>query len=258
MPSDRNVWRPPRVDIILRVEYVEPSDLLHDYVTSLGEGGMFIYTDLPIEPGEPLSFMLSFPGLLDPVALNGVVRERRLADDEGSPAGLSVEFVFADAAEEQRLRDLLDALGSEEGDDLPRTFRVLLVEDNVFALELFEYAVTRFHREHLDGAPTLEVKQSTDAFGALKHLEASTVDLAIVDHFLPGMTGCELVQRMRGDPRLQNVPVVVVSVGGAEVKEEAYRSGADLYLDKPVLHKQLIATISKLLGGSVARWGKPR
>jgi uncharacterized protein (TIGR02266 family) len=240
--------RRPRIEIVLRVEYLHPTDLLHDYVTSISAGEMFIHTSLPLEPGERLAFMLSFPGLLEPIDLTGVVRERRAPtdDDPGQPAGLAVEFTFADKAQETRLQQLLEALGSVV-QPLQKTFTVLLVEDNAFALELFEYAVTRFHQEQLDGGPELDVKRAEDASTALEHLQGSKVDLAIIDHFLPGMTGCELVRRMRSEVELALIPVVVVSVGGDEVKKEAYDSGADLYLDKPVLHKQLITTISTLL-----------
>jgi uncharacterized protein (TIGR02266 family) len=261
MTTDRRPeQRRPRVEIILRVEYLHPSDLLHDYVTSISAGEMFIHTSLPLETGERLAFMLSFPGLLEPFDLNGVVKERRepTDDEPGEAAGLVVEFTFADKAQEERLQQLLEALGSPVAQLTPTTFSVLLVEDNAFALELFEYAVTRFHQEHLDGGPELEVKRAEDAVTALEHLDGSRVDLAIVDHFLPGMTGCELVRRMRSDEDLALIPVVVVSVGGDEVKEEAYKSGADLYLDKPVLHRQLISTISKLLRRGAARMESSR
>jgi CheY-like chemotaxis protein len=61
------------------------------------------------------------------------------------------------------------------------------------------------------------------------------------------MTGCELVQQMRQDERYSDIPILMVSVGGDDIRERAYNSGADLFLDKPVLHKQLISTIAKLL-----------
>jgi uncharacterized protein (TIGR02266 family) len=240
-----------RMEVLLKVEYKEPKDLLNDYITNLGEGGMFIHTNLPLQEGQRLSFSLSFPGLLEPILLDGVVRWRRepIEHEPGEPVGLGVEFIFSDDKQKARVDELVTAFQEEPTplpDDVPPPFRVLLVEDNTFAMELFDYAIRRFHTEQgVDSG--LEVLHAGDAYEALRQLEQSSIDLAIVDHFLPGMTGCELVFRMRQDNRTQETPILVVSVGGETVRQEAYSSGANLYLDKPVLHKQLIVTITKLL-----------
>ena len=62
------------VEILLKVIYSEPKDLLSDYLTSLGEGGLFINTTVPLEVGDRLAFSISFPGLLRPREFRGVVR----------------------------------------------------------------------------------------------------------------------------------------------------------------------------------------
>ena len=64
---------------------------------------------------------------------------------------------------------------------------------------------------------------------------------------LPVLTGAEVVQRLRQMPEGAEMPVLVVSVGGAGVREAAMQAGADLYLDKPVLLKQLLATLRLLV-----------
>jgi CheY-like chemotaxis protein len=124
---------------------------------------------------------------------------------------------------------------------------VLLVEDNDFAQKLFRHAVKRFHYEWRDGG-SLQVIGAGDGLDALKLLEQTPIDLAIVDFFLPSLGGAELIRRMRGDPRWAHVPVLVISVGGDGVREEALAAGADLYLDKPVLLKQLLTTLHLLIG----------
>jgi len=47
--------------------------------------------------------------------------------------------------------------------------------------------------------------------------------------------------------RTKDTPVLVISVGGEGVRENVMRTGADLYLDKPVLLKQLLTTLQLLL-----------
>ena len=92
---------------------------------------------------------------------------------------------------------------------------------------------------------------ATEGREALALLAESSVDLAIVDHFLPGMTGCECVRAIREmEPPDRRTSIIVVSIGGEEIKERAMESGADLFLEKPVLCKELIDTAGMLLSRS--------
>ena len=69
----------------------------------------------------------------------------------------------------------------------------------------------------------------------------------MVDYFLPVMTGADVIRKMRQKPQFEATRVLVVSVGGDGVREDALAAGADLYLDKPVLRKQLINTLRLML-----------
>jgi uncharacterized protein (TIGR02266 family) len=252
MPDFRERRKSRRTKALLRVEYSDPQDLLDDYITNLGEGGIFIRTALGFEPGQKLAFALSFPGLLEPIYLKGIVRWRRPAsDDPYVQPGLGVEFIFADPGQKKAIEALFASLEKQEEAPEPTPaetrFRVLLVEDNAHALGLFDYAIRRYHSTLGPKSP-LQVLTAENAKEALALLENQSVDLAIIDHFLPGMTGCELVDHLRHDPATKTTPMLVVSVGGEEVRKMAYQSGADLFLDKPVLHRQLIHTITSLLG----------
>jgi uncharacterized protein (TIGR02266 family) len=249
-PRDRKTKTEQRVEILLKVEYREPSELLSDYLTSLGGGGLFINTSFPFAIGDRLSFSISFPGLLEQHEFEGVVRWRRAPgpDTPAEEAGLGVEFLVADAATRGRLAALLESLRAENHGPLtrPAPFRVLLVEDNDLIQDLFAYAVRCYHFDHGE-LGVLEIHRAADGLAALRILEESSVDLAIVDHFLPAMTGSALVRRIRAMPRYARLPVLVLSVGDEEVKREALAAGADLFLHKPVLNKQLVRTIATLL-----------
>lgn len=240
------------VEILLKVIYSEPKDLLSDYLTSLGAGGLFINTTVPLEVGDHIAFSISFPGLLEPREFRGVVRWRRLVS-EGVPeenAGLGVEFLFSGPEQQAELEELLESLRQPAGPAAPveRTapFRVLLVEDNDIIQDLFAYAVRCFHYEHIK-AGKLDILRASDGLEALRILEENPVDLAIVDHFLPAMTGSKLIRRIREDPRYASLPILVLSVGDDQVKREALESGADLFLHKPVMNKHLVQTLSTLL-----------
>jgi uncharacterized protein (TIGR02266 family) len=239
------------VEILLKVMYREPKELLSDYLTSLGEGGIFINTRFPFEVGERLSFSISFPGLLQPHDFDGVVRWRRPVGPRTTEdqAGLGVEFVFESEEKRLELQELLASLQEPvqvEKPARPTPFRVLLVEDNDLIQDLFAYAVRCFHYEHI-GAGALEILRASDGLEAFRILEKTPVDLAIIDHFLPAMTGSNLIRRIREKAEHRDLPILVLSVGDEQIKREALESGADLFLHKPVLNKQLVHTLAKLL-----------
>lgn len=250
---DRKLKTEQQVEILLKVKYTKPGELLSDYLTSLGEGGIFINTCFPFEVGDRLAFTLSFPGLLEEHEFEGIVRWRKppCSDTPEEEAGLGLEFIIDEEEKREELAALLGSLreatpATTKAPHRPLPFRVLLVEDNDLIQDLFAYAIRCFHYEHIkQGA--LEILRAADGLEALRILQASEVDLAIVDHFLPAMTGSNLIRKVREMSRHANLPILALSVGDEQIKREALESGADLFLHKPVLNKQLIQTISTLL-----------
>lgn len=228
-------------------------DLLDDYVVNLGNGGILIHSDLPFDVGQHLAFDVSFPGLVEPLELGGVVRWRR----EGAPGHgdlslarvgvIGVELAFGSAGQRDAWEALVFELEQANARALagPRVLRVLLVEDNEFVRQMLDYAIRRFQCEqHKD--VRVEVTAVGSAREALELVERGSIDLAVIDHFLPGMTGCELVAHMRKCEAVADVPILVLSGGGDEVKRAASRAGADMYLEKPVLRQVLVETIGML------------
>lgn len=73
-------------------------------------------------------------------------------------------------------------------------------------------------------------------------------DLVITDHLLPGMSGRELVARLRGIPAFEDVPIVLLTaVGDDEARAEGIEAGADEYLVKPIRERELLARVASLL-----------
>jgi CheY-like chemotaxis protein len=120
---------------------------------------------------------------------------------------------------------------------------VLLVEDNHLISDMFSYGIRKYFR----GKPGyVTVDHAADGARAWEMLSGGSYDLAIVDYYLPQLDGAQLVQRMRAEPRLATVPVVAVSVGGPEARDATLAAGADLFLDKPLVLKDLFATLERL------------
>ena len=64
--------------------------------------------------------------------------------------------------------------------------------------------------------------------------------VVILDHQMPGVSGLEILRRIRGDPRFDLIPVVMHSgqMLPNEVRQ-AYRLGANAYVEKPVNYQDL-------------------
>lgn len=72
--------------------------------------------------------------------------------------------------------------------------------------------------------------------------------LIVVDRHLPDIDGLELCVRIKADPRLRLVPVLIVSAYGTPPASFLEKANPEGWLAKPFRPKQLAAEISRLLG----------
>lgn len=93
------------------------------------------------------------------------------------------------------------------------------------------------------------VHQAENGREALDCLRRVWVDLVLTDIHMPEVSGIELVERMRGDPLLSAVPVVVVSTERSDARiEHLGRLGIRGYVSKPFRPEQLAALVCGVLG----------
>ena len=85
-----------------------------------------------------------------------------------------------------------------------------------------------------------------DSFWAAAQRERPA--LVVLDIMLPGVDGVELLRRMRADPALSAVPVVMATAKGAEYdKVQALDLGADYYLTKPFGVMEFLSCVRSVL-----------
>ncbi len=89
-----------------------------------------------------------------------------------------------------------------------------------------------------------EVDTADTGESALRRLEVRDYDAVIVDHQMPGMTGLELLERLRGEGTRNfwwsDTPVIVVTAYGTiEMAVKAMRDGAYSFLTKPISYEDL-------------------
>ena len=86
-----------------------------------------------------------------------------------------------------------------------------------------------------------------DGAAAWRRLQKEPVDLVVTDVNMPEMDGFELVQRLRENPRLKSLPVIMLTVKGELPNQiEGYEVGADDYISKPFDFPVLLARIRAL------------
>ena len=135
-------------------------------------------------------------------------------------------------------------------------WRVLLVEDNALVASTYGAALRRLSDdEHLGG---FGIEFAKDGGAALARLrQPPRIDVVVTDVFMPGMSGVELVEQMRGDPALARLPVVVASSSGAAERARLVELGVAAFLPKPVGYQDLARVVRAVLPSAAPPGGEP-
>lgn len=99
-----------------------------------------------------------------------------------------------------------------------------------------------------------QVSEAGTAEEGLASITRGGVDLVLLDVGLPGMSGLEACERLRGNPVTAKLPVIMVTAFGQHTaKVRGLDMGADDYVVKPIQPSILLARVAALL----RRYGKP-
>jgi CheY-like chemotaxis protein len=94
------------------------------------------------------------------------------------------------------------------------------------------------------GASVTSARGGDEALTLLRH---QTPDVLITDLIMPGMSGFELIARVRKSPdQYERRTAVVVCTGYLDLQEAARRAGCDAYLTKPFDPDQVITTVASV------------
>jgi adenylate cyclase len=117
---------------------------------------------------------------------------------------------------------------------------ILVVDDD----ENNRYALTqRLHREGYD-----DVAAATNGREALDKLTGRSFDLVLLDIMMPELDGYQTLERMKADPVLRHVPVIMISaVSELDSVVRCIELGADEYLPKPFNRVLLRARVGACL-----------
>lgn len=240
-PADKRAHQ--RLPFVVRVDFADRVQFL-GATENLSKGGLFIQTDHPFSIGERIPLALSFPGLLDPVEVTGRITWVRPANAEGG-AGVGVSV---DADEDRRrIASLVNAAQAPPPAQVTAPaagYRVLIVEDNPHIIEMYSYVLKKLAQG--EKVP-LEVHFASDGHDALRQFQERSFSLVLTDLYMPVMDGFALIEHIRKDPRLKDLPLVAISAGGKDAQNRALDAGVDIYLRKPVKFVEVLETVKSLL-----------
>jgi uncharacterized protein (TIGR02266 family) len=246
MPNERRAH--PRFPLILAVQYLGAEDVL-DYTENLSAGGLFIRTEREFEPGERVTLVVSFPQLLEPMELQVEVLRRREGRD-GTEAGVAVRVPDDRREDREKLAEVARRLAGSRGPS--PSFRVLLVEDNALVASMYGAALRRL--SETDDLTGLEIEVASDGAAAWDRLlRGPAIDAVVTDLFMPNLSGIHLVERIRAEPALAPMPIVVITSAGEPERERLAALGVSLFLRKPVSYQHLAGTVRSLLASRLLR-----
>jgi uncharacterized protein (TIGR02266 family) len=240
-----------REPVTLFVEYEGADDLVGDYTENLSTGGTFVATNRELPIGTKIQLVLSFPGLLEPIAIEGIVRWTRRNTPNpgviqpGEEAGAGIEFAPGPARDQ--LAQVVHRIRARDPKTVSRLFRVLVVEDNKHVAALIHDGLKGSARREFGGGVTFAVRNAEDGRQAVEMLRREAFDALIVDVYLPVIDGAKVIQTARTELGLADLPIIAVSAGGDSARKSALDAGANIFLDKPMRLRQVIDTIQKLL-----------
>jgi DNA-binding response OmpR family regulator len=120
----------------------------------------------------------------------------------------------------------------------PATPRILVVEDDDSIAAALEFALRR------DG---MDYDRAGEGAEALARAGARKPDLVLLDIMLPGLSGYEVCDRLRADPAMAGVRILMMTArGSAAEQRRAMEHGADGVIAKPFDLAALRAEVARL------------
>jgi len=117
--------------------------------------------------------------------------------------------------------------------------KILVVDDEPDILKL---AVMRLE------SSGYEVLMAQTGEETLELLEKTTPDLILLDLLLPKMQGDVLCKKIKSDPKLKHIPVILFTASSIRVPARVGEIGADDYIVKPFEPDELLFKIKKFIG----------
>ncbi len=118
--------------------------------------------------------------------------------------------------------------------------KVLLVDDEAFNLDFLQQALED---------ENYEIFIAADGQEALKKIKSEQPDLVLLDLMMPIIDGFEVLQKVKEDDMLRDIPIIIISAEhDSKSVVKGIKQGAEDYMTKPITAAQLIKKVKEYLG----------
>ncbi|MGH6981858.1 MAG: ATP-binding response regulator, partial [Stellaceae bacterium] len=124
------------------------------------------------------------------------------------------------------------AMGLVRGAAAGRTNRVLVIDDDPTVRDLMRRYLSR------EGFDVVTAQDGAEGMALARELEPSVITLDIM---MPGTDGWAVLQLLKADPKVANIPVIMISI--LDEQQKGIALGASGYLSKPIDRNQLAALL---------------
>lgn len=157
-----------------------------------------------------------------------------------STAGSGTSVQFCIPLSHQKLQAKNGSYAGEKCVDTPA--RILVIDDDVSSCETIRMILE----------DDFEVLSAYDGETGLRALEQAQVAAVLLDIEMPGMSGMEVLQKIRANPIHAGIPLIAVTARETpEQVSEVIRAGFDAYVSKPVYHDILLFEINKSINSKI-------
>ena len=116
---------------------------------------------------------------------------------------------------------------------------ILIVDDEPDIVELIDYNLT---------SAGYSVTTARDGASAMAEVRRQRPDLILLDLMLPDVSGTEVCRRLRKDPSMEGVPIMMITARGDEIdRVVGFELGADDYVTKPFSPRELVLRVQAVL-----------
>lgn len=122
-----------------------------------------------------------------------------------------------------------------------RIFAIDDIVDNLFLLQTF-LEIEGFSVEVADRAKI-----------ALQRIQADPPDLILLDLMMPDLSGYEVIQRIRQNPQLTAIPIILISANDRTQALEGLELGANDFIQKPIDLEELQTKVKQVLQSTKAK-----
>ena len=140
---------------------------------------------------------------------------------------------------------MIELNGATGGDIMSQNGKtVLIIEDEPNILEALRFILSR------DGWSVTTHSDGADAFAKIR---LTRPDLLILDVMLPNRSGYEILNEVRADTVLTDLPILMLTARGqAKDRETAQASGVNHFMTKPFSNAEVLDAVRALAGHGTA------